>query len=113
MVYTKKTTRSLGKGSRVRNTTTLNKNGKTTLTVSRSTGSKTTRMTSSTNMNSGGRTKQYITTNAGGWRKTVLLNPVSKVKKYKKVATKKSKPMKSSTIVWIFVILFFISLISN
>jgi hypothetical protein len=70
-------------------------------------------MTSSTNLSSGGRTKQYITTNAGGWRKTVLLNPVTKVKKYKKVASKKSKPMKSSTIGWILVILIFISFISN
>jgi hypothetical protein len=72
-------------------------------------------MTSSTNLNSGGRTKHYITTNLGGWRKTTLLNPVSKppkVKKPKKLKASKSK-IKLSTILIILCTLYLFSVISK
>jgi hypothetical protein len=58
-------------------------------------------MTSSTNLSSGERTKHYVTTNMGGWRKTTLLNPISKTpkaKKPRKLKAQKSKPIKISTL---------------
>lgn len=118
MGYTKRTSRSTGKGSRTTNTRTITNKGKTRQTTSRSTGSKTRRLTTSTSFGSGGdgRTKQYVTTNYGGWRKTTLLNPITKTKKAKKAKMprrRNSKPMKMSTIGWIVLALFILSLFSN
>lgn len=95
MGYTKRTTRSTGKGSRTTTTRTITNKGTTRQTTSRSTGSKVQRFTSSTNINSGSRTKHYVTTNMNGWRKVVLLNPItrSKSKKPKKYKSTKSKPI--------------------
>lgn len=96
MGYTKRTTRSTGKGSRITTTKTITNKGSTNHTVSRSSGSKTQRLTSSTKLNSGERTKHYITKNVAGWRTTTLLNPVTKTKKPKRAKqykNKKSKPL--------------------
>ena len=111
MAYTKRTTKSTGKGSRTTTTKTITNGGSTRNTVSRSAGSKTKRLTSSTNLNSGGRTKHYVTTNLGGWRKTTLLNPDSKTKKPKKIKIHKSKPIKFSTVLIILCTLYLISVI--
>lgn len=111
MVYTKRTTKSTGKGSRTTNTKTITASGKTKITNSRSSGSKTQRFTSSTSINSSTPTKQYITTNVGGWRKTTLLNSTSKKKAFSKSKTykvKKSKPL--SLFGWILLIFMFIAL---
>ena len=108
MGYTKRTTRSTGKGSRTTSTKTITNKGSTRNTVSRSSGSKTSRNTSSTNLNSGKPTKHYITRNVAGWRTTTLLNPTSKTKKPSKAKSykiKKSKPMKLGTIGWAILVI--------
>lgn len=113
MGYTRRSTRSTGKGSRTTSTRTITNKGTTRQTISRSTGSKVQRHTSSTNMNSGGRTKHYVTTNMGGWKKVTLLNPVgrsirSKTKKPKKYKSSKSKPL--GVFGWSVLIIILISL---
>ena len=116
MVYTKRTTRSTGKGSRTTSTKTVTNKGSTKNTVSRSSGSKTSRITSSTNLNSGKPTKHYITRNVAGWRTTTLLNPTSKTKKPPKAKSykiKKSKPIKLCTIGWIILVIIVLSLINS
>ena len=114
MAYTRRTSKSTGKGSRTTTTRTITNSGSTKNTTSRSTGTKTKRMTSSTNLSSGERTKHYVTTNMGGWRKTTLLNPVSKTlktKKPRKLKVQKSKPIKFSTVLIILCTLYLIGVI--
>ena len=116
MVYTKRTTRSTSKGSRTTTTKTITKNGSTKNTISRSSGSTGSRLTSSTNLNSGKPTKHYITRNIAGWRTTTLLNPTVKHKKSAKAKTyksKKSKPIKFSTLCWIIFTIIILSFINN
>lgn len=113
MGYTKRTTRSTGKGSRTTSTKTITNKGNTSYTASRSSGTKGgSRLTSSTKINSGERTKQYVTRNVAGYRKTTLLNPVGKTKKSNKSKSykiKKSKPL--GVIGWSVIIIIFVLLI--
>lgn len=112
MGYTKKTTRSTGKGSRTTATRTITNKGSTKQTTSHSVGGKVNRYTASTSVNSG-RTKQYVTTNVAGWRKTILLNPVSKTKKVKMQYLKKSKTKSLGFFGWTVIIIIAILLINS
>jgi hypothetical protein len=118
MGYTKRTTRSTGKGSRTTSTRTITNKGTTRQTSSRSTGSKTQRLTTSTSFGSGsnGRTKHYVTTNAGGWRKTTLLNPVTKTKKPPKAKMPRRRNSKNASLGlfgWAVLIIIALSLLNS
>lgn len=112
----KRTTRSGKNGTR--STYTQSSKGPTRSSkMSTSVGSKYSRVTTTTNLNTGAR-KSYITQrNADGWvtRKSLSApkQKVSKPKKPRKIRTRKSKPMKMSTWLFIMCTLFVLSVISK
>lgn len=115
MAY-KRTTRSGKNGTRTTRTQSFkgpNRSSKS----SQSVGGKTSRITTTTNLNTGER-KTYLTQrNADGWvtRKSLSSQkskPV-KSKKPKRIQIRKSKPVKISTLGWIFLAIIILSLINS
>jgi hypothetical protein len=112
----KRTTRS-GKGGTRTTYTQSFKGPKKSSKISTSSGSKYSRCTTTTNLNTGER-KSYLTQrSADGWISRKSLSPpkqtTAKPKKTKKVRTRKSKPIKFSTILIILCTLYLFGIISN
>jgi cobalamin biosynthesis Mg chelatase CobN len=112
----KRTTRS-GKGGTRTTYTQSFKGPKKSSKISTSSGSKYSRITTTTNLNTGER-KSYLTQrSADGWVSRKSLSPpkqtAAKPKKTKKVRTRKSKPIKFSTILIILCTLYLFGVISN
>lgn len=112
----KRTTRS-GKGGTRTTYTQSFKGPKKSSKISTSSGSKYSRFTTTTNLNTGER-KSYLTQrSADGWVSRKSLSPpkqtTAKPKKTKKVRTRKSKPIKFSTILIILCTLYLFGIISN